>query len=340
MNSLGRFEAQLRRQRADRPANFNIFMTFAAHLIGKPLREYYQDFRTLCAANYAVVEAFGIDIVQAISDPYREAYDFGAAIEFPEDGLPVCTEPLLQSEDDLVRLRQPDPESGGRMSDRLRAVEAFRSAVGGDVPIMGWVEGALAEAADLRGVQTLLLDLIQRPVWVHELLERCTDVAISFAVAQIEAGADIIGLGDAVASQISPKMYKEFALPYERRIFDAVRAAGGIARLHICGDITHLLRHIPQARPHIVDLDWMVSIPEAVAQVPPDILICGNVDPVAVMLNGTPDRVYEEMAQCIEQGAGRLIAGAGCEIPDGTPHDNLRAQSRAIRESEIPRPQG
>ena len=336
MNSFDRFRAQMERTAADRPANFDIFMTFAAHLIGKPLREYYEDFRTLCQANYAVADTFGIDIVQAISDPYREACDFGAQIVFPDDGLPMCVEPLLKSEGDLAKLRRPDPRTGPRMSYRLRAVEAFRSAVGGEIPIMGWVEGALAEAADLRGVQTLLTDLIQRPAWVHDLLEHCADVAVDFALAQIEAGADIIGLGDAVASQISPRMYEEFALPFEQRIFDAVRRAGAIARLHICGDITHLLPLVSVARPHIVDLDWMVRIPDAVSILPADILVCGNIDPVAVVLEGTPERVYEGTLQCLQQGQGRLIAGAGCEIPDGTPHENLAAQARAIRDSSVP----
>ena len=330
MNSFERFRRQMAGERVDRSANFDIFMAFAARLIHQPLYKYYTDFRVLCEANYAVVEAFDVDLVQAISDPYRETHDFGATIEFPADGLPVCPTPLLRHETALAKLVVPDPRSGERMSDRLRAVERFRQDVGGERPIMGWVEGALAEAADLRGVQKLLMDLIQRPAWVRELLERCTEVAIEFAVAQVDAGADIIGLGDAIASQVSPRMYKEFALPYERRIFDAVRNAGAIPRLHICGDITHLLPFVSEAGPRIVDLDWMVDIPKAVAALPPEIDVCGNVDPVAVMLNGTPDDVYEAVARCLQQGTGRLIAGAGCEIPDGTPAENLYAQSRAI----------
>ena len=336
MNSFQRFGQQMAGQWVDRSANFDIFMAFAAHRIGEPLRNYYTDYRVLCASNYAVAEAFDVDLVQAISDPYRETHDLGAKIEFPEDELPVCREPLLKTEADLAKLVPPDPRSGERMSDRLRAIERFRRDVGGERPIMGWVEGALAEAADLRGVQKLLMDLIQRPAWVHELLECCTEVAIHFAVAQVEAGADIIGLGDAIASQVSPRMYKEFALPYERRIFDAVRDAGGIARLHICGDITHLLPLIPQAGPEIVDLDWMVDIPKAIAALPSEIYVCGNVDPVAVMLSATPDEVYEAATRCLEQGTGRLIAGAGCEIPDGTPDENLHAQAQAIADYGAP----
>jgi len=332
VNAASRFALQMEGQTPALPLNFNIFMAFAAHLIGEPLSQYYQDHRVLCASNYAVVELFGVDLVQAISDPYREAHDFGARIEFPADGLPLCTKPLLGCPEDLAKLVPPVPEQGLRMMDRLRAIERFRRDVGGELPIMGWVEGALAEAADLRGVQNLLVDLVLRPEWVHELLEICTETGIAFACAQVEAGADIIGLGDAIASQISPAMYREFALPYERRIFDAVREAGGTARLHICGDITHLLDAIPDSGAQIVDLDWMVDIPRAVNTLPTEIQLCGNVDPVGVMLKGTANRVHQQTLRSLEEGSGRLLAGAGCEIPDGTPAENLHAQSEAIEE--------
>ena len=65
-----------------------------------------------------------------------------------------------------------------------------------DVPVMGWVEGALAEAADLRGVSATMMDLYDYPEYLDDLLEMCVEVEISFARAEIEAGADIIGLGE------------------------------------------------------------------------------------------------------------------------------------------------
>ena len=89
MNSYERMTRRLRGDAVDRPPNFNIMMTFAAHHIGQPLSRYYQDYRVLCEANFAVQQDFRLDIVQAISDPYREAADFGLSVEFPEDGLPV-----------------------------------------------------------------------------------------------------------------------------------------------------------------------------------------------------------------------------------------------------------
>jgi uroporphyrinogen-III decarboxylase len=59
---------------------------------------------------------------------------------------------------------------------------------------------------------------------------------------------------------------------------------------------------------------------------------CGNFDPVAVMLQGTPDEVAEAVRGCAAVGGPRLISAAGCEIPDGTPDANLLAHARTLRE--------
>jgi MtaA/CmuA family methyltransferase len=244
----------------DPPANFDIFMTFAAHHIGEPLSRYYLDHRVLVEANLAVLKDFGLDIVQAISDPYREAADFGLEVEFPEDDLPLARKPLLADPADIQKLKPPDPSTGKRMSDRLEAIRCFREQAGGEVPIMGWVEGSLAEAADLRGMEALLMDLILRPEWVEELLEICLEVEIAFARAQVGAGADIVGLGDAVCSQISPKMYQQYALPHEQRIFDAVHEMGALTRLHICGNTTQIVTGMVGSGADFVDLDWMVDL--------------------------------------------------------------------------------
>lgn len=332
MNSYERVMRRLRGETVDRPPNFDIMMTFAAHYIGQPLSRYYLDYRVLCEANLAVQQDFSLDIVQAISDPYREAVDFGLEVEFPEDNLPMCKAPLLTEPASLNKLKPPDPSTGRRMSDRLAAVRYLREQVGGEVPVMGWVEGALAEAADLRGDTALMFDFYDRPEWLHDLLEICTEVAIAFARAQIEAGADIIGLGDAIASQISPKMYQEFALPYEQRIFAAVHEMDALSRLHICGNTTHLLPLMVQSGVNIIDLDWMVDIRLAAETLGDYPVICGNFDPVAIMLQGTPEQVREATLYCLRWGGKRFVSGAGCEIPDKTPHENLLAQTRALQE--------
>jgi MtaA/CmuA family methyltransferase len=327
MNSYDRYSARLRGEPVDRPPNFDIMMQRAAHHIGQPLAAYYQDYRVLAAANLAVAEDLHVDILQAISDPYREASDLGLVVEFPEDALPLNKVPLLAEPEDIKKLHLVAPEAGRRMSDRLAAVRLMKERGGGQAPVMGWVEGALAEAADLRGVAQIMSDLYDRPEWVVEVLEFCTQEAIAFARAQVAAGADIIGLGDAVGSQVSPKMYRQYALPYEQRIFAAVREAGAIGRLHICGNTSRIVADMASSGAAIIDLDWMVDWGQAAAALTEcGIAPCGNFDPVKVMLQSTPDEVRLSVRECVTAGGPRSFIMAGCEIPDGTPVENLLAQ--------------
>lgn len=333
MNSTERLSKRLRGERVDRVPNFDIVMAFACHLIGEPLSGFYLDHRVLARANFAVREQFDIDILQAISDPYREAADLGLEVEFPGDGLPLRRSFLLEETTDLKRLRAIDPGSGRRMSDRIEGVRLMRERAGSEVPVMGWVEGALAEMNVLRGDSRLMLDLYDRPEWVHDCLEAITEVEITFARAQVEAGATIIGLGDAIASQVSPAMYEEFALPCEQRIFRSVREAGALARLHICGNTTRLLPMMARSGADIVDLDWMVDMGHAVEVFGPrGPAVCGNFDPVRVMQRGTPEEVREAVFANLQAGGPRCVNMPGCEIPDGTSHENLRAQTEALRD--------
>jgi MtaA/CmuA family methyltransferase len=333
MNSNERLQNILLGKPVDRTPNFDIFMMRAAHHIGAPLSTYYQDYRVLCAANLGVQQDFELDILQTISDPYREAADAGLEVEFPADNLPVSKKLLINEPGDLSRIRFPAGPAnfGARMTDRLDAVRSLHEQSGGEIPVMGWVEGALAEAADLRGMSNVMMDLVQNPSWLKELLEKCVEVAIAFAEAQMDAGAQIIGLGDAVASQISARMYREFALPYEQRIFSAVKARGGIPRLHICGKTSHLLKDMAQSGAQIIDLDWMVDLQKA-AEILGEITICGNLDPVSVFLQGTPFQVRQGVFANAAAAAPHWISGGGCEIPDGTPVENLHAQSEALRD--------
>ncbi len=330
MNAYERFHNRMQGLAVDRVPNFNIMMAFAAHYINKKLSSYYLDFRVLVEANFAVANDFGIDILQAISDPYREAHDLGAIIEFPDDSLPVSRVPLLLDKTDLKKLRIVKPENGKRMHDRLQAIRLFREKAGGEFPILGWVEGALAEAADLRGLNQLMMDLYEDPDWVLELLAFCSEQAKIFAKAQVEAGADIVGLGDAAASQISPDMYRQFALPYEQQIFDTIKKSGAIPRLHICGNTTQILPDMQNSGADIIDLDWMVSLRDAFSIYGKHPIVCGNIDPVAVLLNGSVDLVKQETRNSLQMGGDYCIHMAGCEVPDHTPFENLYAQAEIL----------
>ena len=141
----------------------------------------------------------------------------------------------------------------------------------------------------------------------------------------------MIGLGDAAASLISPRMYREFALPYQQRIFDAVKAKGGIPRLHMCGKTAHIHQDMARSGAQIIDVDWMNDLQKASESLD-GLAVCGNLDPVSIFLQGAPEDVYRGVFANAEAGRSRWISAGGCEIPDETPIENLRAQSQALHD--------
>ncbi len=325
MTPYERYRAMLEGQAVDCVPRLPILMAFAAHFIGKNYRQFASDHRVLAEANIACARHFGFEQLSAISDPYRETHGFGAHIDFPEDGVPRCMAPPLEQDTDLTRLRDPNPYVSGRMRDRLDAIALMRKETGETYSVMGWIEGPAAEAADLRGISNFLVDLMVDEAYACKVMDLCVEAGAVFARAQLEQGADTIGIGDAIASQVSPETYATHIFPREKQLVDAIHAAGGLVRLHICGDTTHLLPWFAQLGCDIVDLDWQVNMVEARRVLGPAQAIVANLDPVKQVMGSTPEQIQAELRQCYASVGAPFYAGAGCEIPPGTPQENLKA---------------
>jgi len=330
MNGLERYLAVLEGREPDFLPRLPILMQFAAEHIGSNYAAFASDHGVLVAANLRCAEDFGMDQLSAISDPYRETQGFGAEIVYVRDGVPRCPHPPLAETKDLSSLPRPDPLSSERMLDRVHGVHGLKEAAAGRYSVMGWVEGPAAEAADLRGVSAFLMDLMDDEPFAAELMDLCVEVGIEFARAQVDAGADTIGIGDAIASQLSPALYKRLVQPREKRLIDAIHAAGALVRLHICGDTTHLLPGIAGLGADIVDLDHMVDMAGARRVLGTHVVLAGNIDPAAVRRSRNPAEIREAMVRTYREVGNPFMVAAGCEIPSGTPPENLRALCEPI----------
>jgi len=331
MNPYERVLNRLKGNPVDKIPNLNIIMTFAANYINAPYKKYVTDYNTLVEGNISCCEKFGIDMVSAISDPCRELFDFGAKVVFPEDDVPFCKDYLIKYYSDIKKIKVKNPLKSKRMFDRIRAVSLFNVKVKGYYPILGWVEGALAEVADLRGVNELMLDFTDNPEFVIELLELCTEQEKEFALEQIKAGADFIGIGDAVASLIGPKNYCKFALPYEKRIIDEIHKAGAKVKLHICGDISKILDYVCDTGADIIDIDWMVDFNTAVKKFEGKSTASGNFNPVSILLEGNEKVVENAVISCINAGTNTTFIAAGCEVPRNTSIENMLTVDKVLK---------
>jgi MtaA/CmuA family methyltransferase len=333
MNSHERFFNLLGGKPVDRLPVQPILMTFAARQAGVKYGQYIKDHRVLVETQLRTVEKFDVDLVGLISDPSREAEDCGAqAIWF--DDQPTAhdpSNPFLKSKSDLLTLKQPDPLGGGRMTDRVDGAALFREKVGGRIPILGWVEGPMAEAADLRGINEIMLDLVDDPCFCRDLFAFIIEMELRFARVQIDAGVDIMGIGDAASSLIGPDLYRDIVFEYEKRLVDGIQAMGCPVRLHICGNIDHLLDHIAGLHIDMIDVDFMTNLKLARRKLGPDVAILGNYEPVRYALQGTPEEVFRQSAECHAICGTKYVVGPGCEVPPDSPAANIHAMAEYAR---------
>ena len=305
-----------------------ILMRLPPKKMGKTYEDFLTDYRVLVASNLYCMEKFDFDAVMTISDPCREPSGFGAKIIFDGDSPPRA-EVIVHSAGDIARLRNPNPYDNFRMLDRIKGVELFRQKLGIVFPVIGWIDGPLAVASMLGGVSDTLLNLALKPAMIQELMNKCLITCKDFAKAQIDAGANIMGVGDAICSQVSPEMYREYVYPLHKELFEYIHSLGVKIKLHICGNITHLLTHITTVGVDIVDIDWMVSMTEARKTLGTEVWLCGNSDPVRIIQDGTEEEITENYNKIKRvMGAGKFIYSAGCEITPDTSDKNLLLMRR------------
>jgi MtaA/CmuA family methyltransferase len=195
--------------------------------------------------------------------------------------------------------------------------------------VSGWIEGPLAEACDLTGVNEMLIYLMTDPDFSNLLMDKCMVTAKDFAKAQIEAGCDLVGIGDAICSQIDKDSYDLYVRERHRELISHVHDCGASVKLHICGNITHLLESLKDLNTDIIDLDWQVDLDKGREILGNNIVIGGNINPVIVE-DKSEEEVYALSRRLVDNYKDqKYLLAAGCEITVLTPHQNLMAMRRA-----------
>jgi MtaA/CmuA family methyltransferase len=347
MTGRERILATLDGRSADHLALMPITMMFASDVLGVRYERYAREYSVMADAQVKTAEIFAFDYVSAIGPPAPECADLGAQVEWFADQPPAMPEAnaLIAKKPAYEQIRARGPVAGERIENRIRGVERMRSLVGNELMVEGWVSGPCASAADLRGINRLMTDFYDDPGFVHSLFDFTLETGIHFAAMQIDAGADIIGIGDAAASIVGPRIYSEFIWEREKKLVDAIHAKGARVRLHICGNIRRILDKVRTLECDLIDIDSPVPMDEARAILGQHQSLTGNIDPVRGLRDSSPEAIHQTLESLLHQTGGRWIIAAGCEIPRGTPKENVLAmtrfaQSRTQKSDETPQPIG
>jgi MtaA/CmuA family methyltransferase len=324
-----------------------LIMQLAARHAGLDYNDYVTNGRRLAEAQISLADAYGIDCLMQCSDPARELIDIAggddSSVEWAPTGPAIVeSRALVFDKAALSPLRVPDPLAPGRMRDRVDSIEIMREAAGPDTSIVGWVEGPLALAAEMRGLSALMLDTYEDAGFLDELLDFTSQVGRTYWKPQVEAGADTIGMSDAAASMMSPGHYERFIFPAQKRVVEDIKSARPdvIVRLHMCGRTDDLLPIMKRLPVDIFELDFPVDLVHAREVLGPEAVILGNVNTVEEMLTGSPEDVYAAAADCHRICGSNHVVGTGCEVAPETPPENLRALVAYARDhapQDVPR---
>jgi len=260
---------------------------------------------------------FPLDAAIIFSDIMTPLEALGIEIEFSPG--PSIAQPLRsRAQIEALALRE---EIAPFVGDALRLVKA---ALPADVGLIGFGGSPLTLAAYLiegggskeyaRFRQFLRTD----PAVVHLLLEKLTELTIAYLRMQAAAGADAIQLFDSWAGLHDERTYREFGLPYYKRIMEGL-ANTGAARMFFALGASHLMGAIAEIPCEVVSVDWRTDLRLA-REALPGRALQGNLDPA--MLYADRDTLAAEAVRILEAGGGGAhIFNLGHGIWPNTPID-------------------
>jgi uroporphyrinogen decarboxylase len=329
MNGLERVNAVLKGEWPDRrPIILHNFM-HAAKEAGFSMKQYYSNPKNAATAHIKAIEKYKLDGVLWDIDTAVLASAVGVPVDFPEDQPARVHEPALHSLEEVEKLGKVNVADNERIQIAVEGFRILKKYFGDEICLRGNADQApFSLASMIRTPAHFMMDLMTEPELCHKLLVYCTDACVQYIKLFAEEGAHMISNGDSPAGpeMISPEMYIEFALPYEKQIIEYSHQLGLPYMLHICGNTGLILDHMPKTGLDAVELDYKTGLHEIHDLYKSTITLSGNIDPTGVIAHGTTALVEQKIKELLEVYADspRLIVNAGCVIPPDAPEANIR----------------
>lgn len=162
--------------------------------------------------------------------------------------------------------------------------------------------------------------------------------------AYVEAGIKI-GLNPAISEPmssctvVSPKIFREFSLPYLKELVDFIKSKGKGVIVHICGQTNKIWPDLAELGIAGMSIDNVASLAECKKIIGDKTKILGNVDPGGIMYSGNRLDVRLKTLECIQDGHDSpkgYIVMSGCSLPIESPLENIKEMLDTVREVGYP----
>lgn len=283
------------------------------------------------------VRRLEVDAAILFADILLPLVPMGLDLAFVAGEGPVIADPI-RSDRDLARLRPVTP--GEDLPGMFDAIRLLRRELPGEVPLIGFVGAPFTVATyAIEGgapgqALTAKRMMYEAPALWAGFMDRLTVVLGDFLVAQVAAGVQAVQIFDSWAGLLDADDYREFVLPYSRRLL--ARAGGlGVPRIHFAVGAGHLLELLREGGGEVIGLDWRTPLDEGWRRVGHDRAIQGNLDPAALF--APREELGRRVDAILARAEGRVghIFNLGHGILPQTPVDQVRFVVDAIREHAV-----
>ncbi len=336
MTSRERVFATLERREPDRVPMLEWSVSPVVREAVLPGRSYF-DFLDEIGLD-AVMMGFGYAFLQGVEwlDKEKKVFrdNWGVKRAFTEEDIAYPLEGPIETPEDLTRYTPPDAHAEGVLGDFPELVKRFKK----DKAIVWLGRDSFINPSYLRGLDRLLMDFIENPSLAHELADM--SVAYSKAVFKraIDAGAEIIMLGDDYASKkgphMSPAHFREFVFPGLKELVAYIHECGAYVVKHTDGYLWPILDQIVESGVDAVnpiDPSAGMDIGEVKAEFGDRVCVVGNIDCGQTLCTKSVEEVVREVKECIKKaspGGGHILSSSN-SIQSGTKPENFLAMIEA-----------
>ena len=258
---------------------------------------------------------------------------FGAKVRWWKDNTPSIEPMLGEDWQTTHRLKIPDPTTDGLMAVALNMYEKHLPDINASGYLVKFASarGPLALASHLRGITEFLLDLELNPNGTKNLLEITTETVILWLKAQAKVLPDVeaILLLDDIPGMLSPRHFERFAYPYLKAVFNEF--PGFLKVYHNDANVEPFMGRLPDLGIDVLNFTHNIDIQEIAKKQGGRVCLLGNLPPVSVLVDGSPEFVGTKTQELVKKAVGqKFILSAGGGLSPGTPMGNLTAIVRAV----------
>ena len=340
MNSYERCLAAIQFRDVDRmPTDLHNFL-MCAEESGMDFGAFVLDDSAMAEMQINMWEEFGHDMLLIENGTAALAQALGCGVIYRKKGAPVAHTTAVKQLEDIRNLKMPaDFWESPLLKAQILTVERLVQHFGREVFLIGrGDQGPFSLASQLYGMDRLLEDLMDEEAEedVHRLLEFCTSACIAYHEKLLQLGVPMTSMGDSTAGPdvISPAMSETYAVPYEKKVIEAVHRKGGLISLHICGNATKIIDQMCNLGADVLEIDQKTDLKTAVRAAKENCALLGQVNPV-LLSNGTQQEVKEAAERILQIVGGKsttgFILGPGCALGGDTPKENIQALIDSVK---------